>query len=183
MTSPETKVPKDDARLTSAIDRKFADGVPMRGGIVVREHEEEIRVVPTTPLSRCPTADRVSLVRPIPEEAEEAREKWSVFGGHRVTILEAGGNIQTDFLARDGQVFMRRNVEFERRSGRDPEERQARAEALLADALSYAIRGPEERVAENEALTIGTPMPPEEVGELLAWIDASIPEPPQPPQG
>lgn len=78
MTNHEVAAQNPAELLVDAIDAKFEQGVPRRGGIV-REHEEKIALIPTEELSHCPTASRVYLERPIPEETEEALEKWSIF--------------------------------------------------------------------------------------------------------
>ena len=180
MTNPEKVQPNTAEQLTKAIDAKFDAGVSRRGGIV-RDHEESLALIPTTPLSHCPTASRVYLERPIPEEADEASAKWTTLGGYRVTVFESGGQIQTDFLARDGEVLKRRIVsypgDFEPLQGESEVERLLRrADELLGDAMSLMALGAVERATEVRKRNVGEAISPQEVEELLGWISEAIPE-------
>ncbi len=180
MTNPEITQPNTAEMLTLAIDNKFTEGTSNRGGIV-RDHEESLALIPAGTLSHCPTASRVYLERPIPEEATEALDKWSTFSGHRVTVFESGGHIQTDFIARDGVVMKRQVIDYpgdyEPMPGeKEDEQLLRRAEELLGDALTSTALGAVERAAELNRQNIGEALPPQEVDELLGWISAAIPE-------
>ncbi len=182
MSNPEKVQPNTAEQLTKAIDAKFEVWVSRRGG-TVRDHEESLALVPTTPLSHCPTASRLYLERPIPEEADVASVKWPTFGGHRVTVFESGGQIQTDFLAREGKVFKRQTIsypgDFEPLQGEGEDERLLRrAEELLGDAMGLIVLSAVEREAEVRRGNVGEAISPQEVEELLGWISEALPEQP-----
>lgn len=179
MTNPEIIHHDIVAQFIRTIDDKFATGTAKKGP---REHEEQMALIPTSPLCHCPTASRVYLERPIPEEADEALSKWSFFGGHRVVVFEAQGSIQTDFHIHEGQVYKRQIVSYPGDQEPLPGETKGdqllrRAGELLGDALSLTALSGIERAAIVRARNIGEPLPPQEVPELLGWVNDAIAEP------
>ncbi|PID30126.1 hypothetical protein CR983_03245 [Candidatus Saccharibacteria bacterium] len=180
MTNPETLPPSPAQRLIGAIDGMFAAGTARRGD-GLRQHEEALTIIPTTELSRCPEATVATLLRPIPDEADQAHERWKLFGGHRVTVSESSGQIQTDFFIGDNdEVRCRRVVTYSGdlapRQGEGLDEafdRQIRQ--LLAETIRRAS-DPADAAAQDRERTVGEALTSDEVEQLLEWINGAVPE-------
>lgn len=149
---------------------------------IARDHEETLGLIPTTELSLCPTASRVYAERPIPDEAEQAAAKWDFFGGHRVTVFESGGQIQTDFYVRKGEIWKRQMISYPGDFAPMAHETKddqlvRRSEELLGDALSLVALNGIDRAIEVERRNYGELLDTNKVGELFEWINNAIPEP------
>lgn len=167
MSELESMGQDNAARLIFAIDEKFAVGGAKRGG-AVREHEESLAVMSTSVLSDCPSVSRVDLVRPRPEEADQAAAMWPTFGGHRVTVVGKGGRTQIDFLACDGEILKRQINAY-------PDQPLPRSEELQDGGLNPAMN-PVEQAAAARKSNIGEVMPPKKVAALLGWVSMAFPK-------
>jgi len=122
----------------------------------------------------------VHLERPIPDEEEQAHERWKSFGGHRVSIYESGGRIQTNFFAHEGEVLKRQVVSYpgDRKPlpGEDYDSYLLRrGKELLGDALiSTAMTGLERATAVRKS-NLGEPISEGELDELLDWVSTATP--------
>lgn len=91
------------------INEKFINHEPSKD-TNAREYEEELIIKPKQRLSLCPWATEATLKRPIIGQEDNASSKWKTFGGHRLTITEAAGTMQTDFYIRNNDIWYRQII-------------------------------------------------------------------------
>jgi hypothetical protein len=151
-------------------------------GITVREFEEVLRLSAPDVFDGTPAAHQFSLERPIPGLEKEALEKWPVFNGSRIKILENlhPGLVETDFWIKDKRVLKRQQIvnpgdryvmpseTYEGWIGR-------RSSEMFADILSLEALDAATRAQSIRARNEGEEVDPETLDSLLKWIKTGRP--------
>lgn len=163
-TTQESMTPQAK-RLVDAIDQKFTEAEEQVGEIpehvFTREHEQVIRLESSEAFPGASPDARIFATRPIPEEAEEAAERWSNFGGYHIQVHEHQGRVQTDYIVRDGKIAHRRIVDNSALS----------IELPAPSPLNIGEKGHSFGGIHGEPMN--DPAAEEEIGE---WVEGAVPQ-------
>ena len=165
MTNPNQEPTPEHlaSRLTSSIDNLIETNSEYLTDMA-RDFEQELVLDAPMTFEECPTATRLMVSRPMPGKEQESYEKWGEQSGYRISVVELGGRIQTDFLI-EGQTVLRRQIVHS-----ENDSLLRRSEELLGDALSLDILdGIEKAIAVREK-NLGKEASPDVVGGLIAWL-------------